>query len=63
MNVLCICPPHLSDVATLLRETQKGIFDSVVHRPTHFRLCKLLYLRCAQLERKLQRSKITIANA
>ena len=31
MNSLQICPPHLSDVATLPREIQKVIFNSIIH--------------------------------
>jgi len=31
MNTLQICPPHLSDVATLPWEIQKSFFDIIVH--------------------------------
>jgi len=31
MNILQICPPHLSDVATLPWEIQKSIFNIIIH--------------------------------
>jgi len=31
MNILQICPPHLSDVATLPWEVQKSIFNIIIH--------------------------------
>jgi len=31
MNTLQICPPHLSDVATLPWEIQKSFFNIIVH--------------------------------
>ena len=31
MNALQICPPHLSDVATLLWEIQKSFFNIIIH--------------------------------
>jgi len=31
MHILQICPPQLSDVATLPWEIQKLIFDKVIH--------------------------------
>ena len=39
MTVLQICPPHLSDAATLPWEVKKVIFNSIIH--THFWLFML----------------------
>ena len=39
VKILQICPPHMSDVATLPWEVQKVIFNSIVH--THFWLFML----------------------
>jgi len=45
MNILDICPPHMSDVDTLPWEIQKTFFNSIMHK--YYRLFDYLQVNRA----------------